>query len=89
MGNENLPAREIARREGHRVWAEIDLDAIDGHRTVDLRELVSNGATCQADDANPMQLLRCETRIEIGGSEEIIPIVKVSANPFTGPDPNK
>ena len=31
MSNETLPAREIARREGHRVWAEIDLDAIESN----------------------------------------------------------
>ena len=31
MSNESLPAREIARREGHRVWAEIDLDVIESN----------------------------------------------------------
>ena len=31
MSNETLPPREIARREGHRVWAEIDLDAIEAN----------------------------------------------------------
>ena len=31
MSNETVPAREIARREGHRVWAEIDLDAIESN----------------------------------------------------------
>jgi len=31
VSNETLPAREIARREGHRAWAEIDLDAIESN----------------------------------------------------------
>jgi alanine racemase len=31
MANETLPPREIARREGHRVWAEVDLDAIESN----------------------------------------------------------
>jgi alanine racemase len=31
VSNETLPVREIARREGHRVWAEIDLDAIESN----------------------------------------------------------
>src|SRR5437773_34578 len=31
VSNETLPAREIARRDGHRVWAEIDLDAIESN----------------------------------------------------------
>src|SRR3954470_8754011 len=31
MSNETVPAREIARREGHRIWAEIDLDAIESN----------------------------------------------------------
>src|SRR2546421_4002443 len=53
----------------------IDLDAINRYRPIDLRELVRNCATRQADDANTMQLLWCETSIEIGRSEEIIPIL--------------
>src|SRR3954468_25077331 len=31
MSNETLPAREIARREGHRIWAEIDVDVIESN----------------------------------------------------------
>jgi alanine racemase len=37
VSQETLPAREIARREGYRVWAEIDLDAIESN----VRGLVS------------------------------------------------
>jgi alanine racemase len=37
MSNETLLPREIVRREGHRVWAEIDLDAIESN----VRALVS------------------------------------------------
>src|SRR3954469_12266681 len=31
MSNETVPAREIARRAGHRVWAEIDIDVIESN----------------------------------------------------------
>jgi alanine racemase len=31
LSNQTVPAREIARREGYRVWAEIDVDAIESN----------------------------------------------------------
>src|SRR6266446_3634721 len=56
----------------HNGW--VDLDTIDRYGTIYSRKLVSDRPASQANNGNAMELLWCETGIEVWCGQKIIPV---------------
>ena len=52
----------------------VNLDAIDGNRAVDGRQLARNRAGRETDDGDTLELRRSVALVEVGGDGEVVPL---------------